>query len=483
MRVAERIFAQARATPDKTAIIADGRVLSYRDLAAAIAMVRTAFEAHAGDRSRIAILFTSNLAEGWIAGLALRSLGVTTVCARVLGDLRQWPAGGLIAVTGSQDATPDLRAAAQAVGAPLVVLPALGDEAIARAAFDEAPVNFADPPGGHILLTSGTTGLHKKVLIDPAFEADGVALRAAMYGLADRSVVNLFDFGGWTVAGYQTAVCVWSLGGTVVFHQGRGRWRSLQGVTLAYVQPQMLLDLLAAPPEIPLRNDAMTLIVGAGVLPAADWRAARERLTRDIRTGYGSTEAGPCCLTRVESVEDLTWHAVHPAFEVQVVDDHDRPVPVGVTGLVRVKATAVTGYVDDPETTRTFFKDGYFYPGDLGRFREDGRLSIEGRVTDVINVRGDKIATTPIETQLQETLGAEAVCVFSVGGADGEAVHVAIQPREPVTAEALKAALQKALPGVPEVRVHPVTGFPRNAMGKIERAALKAQLLAPKSAQ
>ncbi|MDR3470750.1 MAG: hypothetical protein P4M09_03535, partial [Devosia sp.] len=90
---------------------------------------------------------------------------------------------------------------------------------------------------------------------------------------------------------------------------------------------------------------------------------------------------------------------------------------------------------------------------------------------------GDKIATTPIETALQDRLGAEAVCVFSVPGQDGEAVHVAIQTARPVAAAELKAALRAALPAVPQARVHAVKAFPRNHLGKIERAALKAQLL------
>jgi acyl-coenzyme A synthetase/AMP-(fatty) acid ligase len=242
----------------------------------------------------------------------------------------------------------------------------------------------------------------------------------------------------------------------------------------------MLALILLAPEEVTLRNDAMTLIVGAGVLSQADWRAARERLTRDVRTGYGSTEAGPCALTRVETPQDLVWHQIYPAFQVQVVDDQHQPLPAGRSGAVRVRTSGIDGYLGDEETTRAFFRDGFFYPGDLGVLREDGRLQIQGRVTDVINVMGDKLATTPIETALQEALGAKAVCVFSAPGEGGEeAVHVAVQPGGPVGPEALKAALLAALPRVRAAHVHAVTDFPRNHMGKIDRVALKAQLLAP----
>lgn len=306
-----------------------------------------------------------------------------------------------------------------------------------------------------------------------------MALRADLYGLTGASVVNLFDFGGWTVAGYQTPISVWGQGGAVMWHQGPDRWQSLtaRDVTLAYTQPAMLASLLDAPAEAALRNDAMTVIVGAGVLSQADWRAARDRLTSDIRTSYGSTEAGPCALTRIETLEDLVWHQIHPAFEVQVVDDQHQPTPAGGTGAVRVRTSGVDGYLADAATTRAFFRDGFFYPGDLGMLREDGRLQILGRVTDVINVMGDKIATTPIERSLQAALGAKAVCVFSAPGESGvEEVHVVIEPGEPVSQEALKAALRAALPRVRAVRFHAVTSFARNQMGKIDRLALRAQL-------
>jgi acyl-coenzyme A synthetase/AMP-(fatty) acid ligase len=133
-------------------------------------------------------------------------------------------------------------------------------------------------------------------------------------------------------------------------------------------------------------------------------------------------------------------------------------------------------YLGDPDATSLFFRDGYFYPGDLAVMREDGRLALRGRVTDVINVLGSKYAALPIEIALQEQLRAQAVHVFSHPGQDGEEVHVVIQPGPLITPGALKTALLESLPRIDHVRVHRVKSFPRNNMGKIERAVLKAQL-------
>jgi acyl-coenzyme A synthetase/AMP-(fatty) acid ligase len=483
MAVLESIFAQARSAPGRAALITNGGAIGYGAFAGAIVRIRRVIAAQRIDRARVAMVFVDGLAEAWIVGLALRSLGITTVIGRDASDLERLGLGAVSVVSTAAAGRPRVAAAAQRVGAPWIELPP--DLRAAPSPIGEEPPVAADRTGGHILVTSGTTGLSKKVLIDPAFEAAATALRADLYGLNAASVVNVFDFGGWTVAGYQTPLSAWSQAGAVVIYQGEERWLSLaaRNVTLAYTQPMILTMVLRAPPEFDLRNDAMTVIVGAGVLPLADWRAARERLTVDVRTGYGSTEAGPCALTRVETPDDLVWHRIHPAFQVQVVDDTDRPLPPGSTGVVRVRTSGIDSYLGDEDTTREFFRDGYFYPGDLGVMRGDGRLQVQGRVTDVINVRGDKFATTPIETALQEALGARAVCVFSVPAQGGdEAIHVAIERDGPITPAALRAALLAALPLVREAHVHAVAALPRNHMGKVDRARLRAQLAPDPSA-
>jgi len=482
MAVVERIFEQAQATPDKPAVFYNGQPMSYGAFAASIALARRLLQDRRIERDRLIVLAMPTLPENWIIGLALRSLGVTTIQLSEGYGLAQLGLDAISVISTPRGAGPDLTESAARFGTPVILAP---DEL--RLGVDELRTmpNIQDfgSPGGHILLTSGTTGAYKKVLIDADNEARNVPLRAALMGLTAASVVNLFNFGGWTAYGYQWPVCAWSLGATVVIHQAPDTYRSLStpGLTHAFTHPQLLAELLAAPAEAVPRNDALALIVGAGVLPTSLWRAARERLTHDVRTIVGSTEIGTFSLTRIESADDLAWHRIDPAFQVQVVDENDLVTAPGRTGGVRMRTTGVDGYLGDADATRRCFRNGFFYPGDLGVMREDGRLSLQGRVTDLINVMGNKIAAAPIEAQLQDRLGAAAVCVFSHPTDDGEEVHAVIQPQGPISLPDLKAALIAAVPWVASVRVHAVTAFPRNHMGKIDRAALKAQVLAPKS--
>jgi acyl-coenzyme A synthetase/AMP-(fatty) acid ligase len=479
LTLVDKIFAHACAAPNRPALTYRGRTYGYHALASLVLKARTWFGDQAVDRDKVAILYIQDMAQAWVVGLALRSLGVSTVSGRVPADLEQLGLGVLTVVMAGAESWPDVAEAAARERFPLIRAPA--------GIFDETALAPADtlqrPPGqatgAHILMTSATTGLYKKIVADPAYEAEEVRDRISQFPeLGPDTVVDMFGFGGWTAIGYFVPMIIWRLGGRLVLDDGPEFWRSLaaRDVTMAYVHPGLLAYLLALPPEIDLRNDAMTLVVIAGVLSEGPWLGARERLTTDVRTTLGSTEAGCCCVTRIETRDDLTWHKLRGPDEVQILDEAHHPLPIGEVGQMRVRLNRAASYLGDPDATKAFFRDGYFYPGDLAVLRGDGRLALRGRVTDVINVLGSKYPSLPIEAALQEQLSAEAVHVFSHTGDDGEEVHVVVQPTGPITAGDLKAALMAALPPIAHVRFHPVKSFPRNSMGKIDRKALKAQL-------
>jgi acyl-coenzyme A synthetase/AMP-(fatty) acid ligase len=477
MAVVDDIFRFAAAAPDKAALTVTGqgaRTLTYREFASRIALMRGFLARQDLAADHCAVLCIADPAEVWIVGLALRGLGVTTVHCGSAGDIGRLGLDRPTVVSLASERWLGLAEAVARIGGRLIVAPVdLG------AAWADVPIGAVAlrsvPAGGHILLTSGTTGAYKKVLITPAVESSNLALRAEIYGLTQGSVVNVFGMAGWTSVGYHLPATAWSLGGGAMLHLGPDEWRGLAATpcTAAFTHPQLLAGLLAAPDGAIARNDAMMLMVTSGPLSQASWRAARERLTLDVRTCIGSTEAGPVSLTRIETADDLNWHRIHPGSEVQVVDETDGLAPVGETGVVRVRTVGVDAYLDDAEASSAFFHGGYFYPGDLGVRSEDGRIALQGRVTDIINVMGHKLPTAPIEMALQDSLGAAGVCVFSVPGAEGEDIHVAIQPGEAITAEQLKAALFYALPRIAGVHVHMVEAFRRNATGKIDRAALR----------
>ena len=64
----------------------------------------------------------------------------------------------------------------------------------------------------------------------------------------------------------------------------------------------------------------------------------------------------------------------------------------GETGEVRYKTPLlVTGYIGDDDATRTFFRNGWFHPGDTGYLNSKKQLFITGRVNDLMNIGGTKL--------------------------------------------------------------------------------------------
>jgi acyl-coenzyme A synthetase/AMP-(fatty) acid ligase len=139
--------------------------------------------------------------------------------------------------------------------------PPLGLEAF------EAP----HPLGGHILLTSGTTGINKMVLMSPACDANFMRLQVELFGLNQHTLLSVFHLGAWVGLAYKWAASVWSVGGATLIEQGRELYHVLlhPGITYAVLNPTMLAAILAAPANAFPRNDTMQLAVGAGAMTNA----------------------------------------------------------------------------------------------------------------------------------------------------------------------------------------------------------------------
>jgi len=477
----QQIYEQAKQTPEKPALFADGRGITYRAFAALIDRTRGYLAGRDLPAEGVAVLPWCSNGTVWVLGLALRSLGLTTIIvptANSIGGSQILGARCLVAVAGEHP--PDLDQLCAATGLPLIDVPS----EIYAGASQAAVPNPPEPGfrcGGHILLTSGTTGAYKQLLLEPWHQAAQSEFRRKVFGIDARSVVNTLSLGGWTSGGFNFAMATWDAGGTVVIDQRAKFWSSLlvPGITHCLMFPQLLLEMLSAPPEELQRNEAMVLMTTGAGLSEASADAAKARLASRLCNYIGATEASAYTLTFIETVEDLIWHRVIPSRKVEVVDAQGRVLPHGRTGLVRVDlAVGPAGYLGDDAATQLFFRDGWFYPADLGVFRADGRLALRGRANDVINILGIKIASGPIERMLERELGVTGACVFSAPGKGAEDwVHVAIETEAPLDKARLAGVVRRELPAAPRVRVSLLPRFPRNDLGKVQRIALRRQIV------
>jgi acyl-coenzyme A synthetase/AMP-(fatty) acid ligase len=476
--VTQMIFDWAKQAPERTAVIYNGRRLSYRWFAQIIALARGYFARRDYVGSGYAVLAVRNLMNFWILSLALRSLGLTTVAVRSVAEVDQLGLPTLrCVITGSGETWTGLDGICAKLGVHLLSVPSLVGESPLALEVSEAATLFGD----HVLQTSGTTGIRKLVLRTPAFDAAFVRDRVEAFGMSQDTVFSVFDFGAWTGPGYMIPLSAWTVGGAIAIEQGREFYRAFAvGISHAELTPEMLAAILAAPSDVFSRNDAIQLSVTGGAMTRSQVDQAKARITSRVFNLLASTEAGIIGFTLLETPEDHRWHRLLPSRQVEIVDESDRPVPAGEIGRLRISiAGRPTSYLNDDEGTRAFFRDGFFYPGDLAVIRPDGRMALHGRITDVINIQGQKISPAPIEARLCELFGVSGVCLFSAQNDSGdEEIHIVVETPTPIDSNRLSAALNQALRGSPGARIYYMAALPRNEMGKVLRQAIRAQALA-----
>ena len=324
--------------------------------------------------------------------------------------------------------------------------------------------------------TSGSTGTPKRALLTTG------ALRASARATHDR----LGGPGQWLlglpahhVAGLQVLLRSVEAGTTPVAMELSDGFtpaafcvatRRLEPGVRHYTSlvPTQLLRLLDHPGGTDgLRAFDAVLVGGAALPPRLRTRASRSHVT--VVASYGMSETAGGC---VHDGRPL------PCTEVALDD----------TGRVRLGgATVAHGYLGRPDLTETAFRtdaDGtrWFRTDDVGHTDEHGLLHVDGRVDDLVNTGGLKVAPRLVEEAvLAHVPGVREVVVVGTPHPQwGEAVSVllVLEPgavrRDPTSAD-LRAHLRGVLPdhALP-VRALVVDEVPSAGPGKPDRRAVAA---------
>lgn len=328
-----------------------------------------------------------------------------------------------------------------------------------------------------IVFSSGTTGTPRAVPIMRAMEV----LMTASLPLWFQSAPNLILMDSSTVWGYGEFYLsvlagqpFLSTGGAspdaIIALADAGKPQTIKG------SPAQIASLVTALEASGRTITGVREVYVAGtVMPpglADRTRAVIEGCT--ILTNYGSTEAGGGTTRLYESDDPFDAGHVSHGSTIEVVDENDQPVPVGTVGRIRHRSPGMAHeYLGDPEATAKAFRDGWFYPGDLGFFREDGGLTLAGRESEVLNAGGVKFDPNLLDLVAQQLPAVEEAAAFTFPDESGllkiGMAVVATDDFDPkLLVDTLRARFGNAAPAM----VARVESIPRARTGKPLRAEL-----------
>ena len=253
-------------------------------------------------------------------------------------------------------------------------------------------------------------------------------------------------------------------------------------ITFLPTVPAYLQALLkrSRPPALP---STLRLVISAGApLKPATASTFRQTYGRPVQVFYGASECGGIAFDRtgtaaergslgtpVEGVE-ITLEPVPGSAPRKESQSDGHPAPRGAVSVA--SAAVARGYLP---TVDACLDGGRFRTCDLASLR-DGELFLEGRLDDLINVRGKKVNPREIEAVLSQLEGVDDVVVLGIlpPGEHERIVSsfVACRPGQ-LSYESVQAWCRHHLAAYKVPRsIVLLEDIPRTARGKLDRAAL-----------
>lgn len=257
------------------------------------------------------------------------------------------------------------------------------------------------------------------------------------------------------------------------------RWRVTR-LNVSAAQARTLAGQAAADRSLPATCHVR---LGGSEINAPLRKMVAESLTPNLHVTYATSEFGSIATAGPEHHrrDGETVGLVHPGVRLEIVDENDMPLPANTLGRIRVGTPGMTtGYLDDEAATATAFRDGWFYPGDMGHRSEDGLLFLDGRSDDMMLLASINIFPAEIEHAMEALPGVVECAAFSMKSASfGDVPMLAAVVTGPIRAPDMLAYARSRLGLRAPRKIFLVDSLPRNRGGKIDRHALRARFAIP----
>ena len=370
------------------------------------------------------------------------------------------------------------------------------DDAATR---DETPDRSAGEPGdpAFVIFTSGSTGQPKGVVLGHRGLVNHALAAIDLYGITAAERTLQFASISFDIS-LEEIFTTLLAGGTLVLRDdtmplgGPGLVQWLEQRRISFMDlptafwHEWVRDLhggQAVPPRTLER-----LVVGGEKVSAEAWDTWHQ-IAPGVRwfNTYGPTEAS-VIVTSFEPPPDwerapgtdLPLGRPLPNVSLHVLDEHGRPVPVGVRGELSVGGVGLAhGYLGQPEATAAGFPqlescERVYRTGDIVRLRRDGQLEFVGRTDEQIKLRGFRIEPAEVEAAIVESAGVAGALVAVRGGDDPRLIAYVVGDRGAIQdAAAIRRAAAARLPAfaVPAAVVI-LDEFPLTPNGKVDRDRL-----------
>jgi len=466
--------AVAEAAPGRAALVIEGAVLTYGELAARSQRLAGRLAALGCVPGDTVALILGNSAEFFVAAWAAQISGLYFVplSERLAVPERDYilaDSGARVVLT--HDAT-----------LPGALVPAEWERG--------ATAPFAPREGSDMLYTSGTTGRPKGVkrpLAGAALGSDArrVERARALFGM-DADTVFLSPAPLYHAAPLRWAMTVQRMGGTVVAMRRFEAAAALalleeRQVTHSQWVPTMFARMLALP-DRPANPAAHVCAIHAGAPCPPDIKRRMIAWWGPIlQEYYSGTEAvGFTHITSAEWLERPGSVGRAYGSTIHILDENDTPLPPGATGRVFFESATPHAYHNAPEkAAAATSRQGWATLGDIGHVDAAGYLWLTDRASFTIISGGANIYPAEVEAALMSDPAIVDCAVFGVPDADlGEVVQAVVELREPAAdPHAAALAIGARLGGLIAANKIPrriafVDRLPRMDSGKVQKRAL-----------
>lgn len=487
----------AERAPDKLALVAGNARYAYRDLLQdvdALANGLSIAGVRAGDHIGVLLPNGAEFVLTLLAGARLgavivpQSMGlspealVSTFKAAEVRHLIAW-SGAVPHLADLSLPTGSMRVVAGGEREGWLSMQALIDTGRARPV--GAPVSQPERPY-LMILTSGSTGKPKPILLSQHAKLLRAAAAAELYGVTADDV-TLAATPLYHSLAQRLVLLPLTTGGTSIImeHFTPATWIAAvrqHGVSFSIAvssQLRQILDgLISSGESLP---SLRCLVSSSALLDDATKAGLLSHLPCEFHECYGASEIAIATnLSPAGAASKLgsVGQAI-PGADVLILGEDGRPVAPNTPGEILCRTPMLfSGYHAQPSVTEAAMWGHYFRTGDLGMMDDDGFLYFLGRIKDIIICGGvniypkdieDVIASHPAvrecaaiplpDVQLGEVVGAVV------------ALHASAPPLQPRDLQRL--CMQRLGDFQQPRRFFFVSELPRNAMGKLDKPALR----------